>query len=484
MMSATYSPDDNALRLYSTSRLDEETYRRVKDAGFRWAPKQDLFKAPMWTPEREDLLLELCGSVDDEDTSLTERAEIRSERFEDYSEKRGTEAEQARASVQHLMDGIPLGQKILVGHHSERHARKDRDRIENGMKKAVSLWQTSQYWQERAKGALRHAKYKERPDVRARRIKTLEAELRKVQRTKADAEKFTRLWLKEPLSYIDARNIANYDHVSMCFPLEDYPRASPASQYEGAMGLWSALEGIITPEQARDIAIAAHATTLERAERWVAHLTNRLTYERTLLHDAGGTEADQTTPEVGGAVRCWVKSGQWLLIQKVNKVSVTVLDNWGNGGKDFTRTVPFNDLKAVMSRADVEAKRDAGLMRDNAHGFQSLSGPQQNVPGSQDSSMAVHRVQREHNTHSVYTAMKEQLKAGIAIQVVDQLFPTPPALAARMAQLADIQPGDLVLEPSAGTGNILTAIRDGTASSNRTFSPAPRRSSGRSMSSS
>lgn len=38
---ATYSPDDNKLRLYASSRLDEETYQRVKAAdhilGVQWS---------------------------------------------------------------------------------------------------------------------------------------------------------------------------------------------------------------------------------------------------------------------------------------------------------------------------------------------------------------------------------------------------------------------------------------------------------------
>ena len=42
-MQATYSPEDNKLRLYSHTRLDSETYAKVKAAGFRWAPKQELF---------------------------------------------------------------------------------------------------------------------------------------------------------------------------------------------------------------------------------------------------------------------------------------------------------------------------------------------------------------------------------------------------------------------------------------------------------
>ena len=58
---ATYSPEDNKLRLYASSRLDSETYARVKSAGFKWAPRRGLFVAPMWTSGREDLLLELCA---------------------------------------------------------------------------------------------------------------------------------------------------------------------------------------------------------------------------------------------------------------------------------------------------------------------------------------------------------------------------------------------------------------------------------------
>jgi hypothetical protein len=77
---ATYSPEDNKLRLYSSTRLDRELYARVRGAGFIYAPKQELFVAPMWTPGREDLLIELCGEIDDEDTSLVEQAEERARR--------------------------------------------------------------------------------------------------------------------------------------------------------------------------------------------------------------------------------------------------------------------------------------------------------------------------------------------------------------------------------------------------------------------
>ncbi|MDE2106884.1 MAG: DUF3560 domain-containing protein, partial [Patescibacteria group bacterium] len=193
-LTATYSPDDNKLRLYANGKLPPDIYEKVKAAGFKWAPKQELFVAPMWTPQRADLLEELCGEIGDEDASLADRAAIRSERFEDYSDKRATEAARAQEQVEALTNGIPLGQPILIGHHSEKHARKHAEKIENGMRSAVRLWETSEYWSDRAAGALRHAQYKERPDVRARRIKGIEADKRKAEKNKAEAENWLKLW--------------------------------------------------------------------------------------------------------------------------------------------------------------------------------------------------------------------------------------------------------------------------------------------------
>ena len=39
---ATYSPEDNKLRLYAYEKLPRELWERLKGAGFVWAPKQQL----------------------------------------------------------------------------------------------------------------------------------------------------------------------------------------------------------------------------------------------------------------------------------------------------------------------------------------------------------------------------------------------------------------------------------------------------------
>jgi protein-L-isoaspartate O-methyltransferase len=55
--------------------------------------------------------------------------------------------------------------------------------------------------------------------------------------------------------------------------------------------------------------------------------------------------------------------------------------------------------------------------------------------------------------------MDKAAAAGVQVVIAPQLFPTPPELADRMVALADIRPGQQVLEPSAGTGRIVDAIR-------------------------
>lgn len=60
------------------------------------------------------------------------------------------------------------------------------------------------------------------------------------------------------------------------------------------------------------------------------------------------------------------------------------------------------------------------------------------------------------------SAVNEALDAGGAVDLKKtlQFFETPAALAARMAELADVESADDILEPNVGHGRILTAILD------------------------
>ena len=471
---ATYSPDDNKLRLYAVGKLDPDTYATVKAAGFAWAPKQDLFVAPMWTPSREDLLLSLCGDIDDEDTSMTERAEERAERFEGYSERRTSEAEQAHTAVKALTNNIPMGQPILIGHHSERHARKDAERIENGMRRAVRLWDTARYWEQRAAGAIRHAKYKELPAVRARRIKGIEADRRKQAKIKERSETFLSIW-GDPTAKLKRKDgqavtlraaVVHLSNLDGSYFIASHTRPSG---YTGPLSLWEAAGGnidgadpearaIATPEEICKKATANHAEMIAYAERWITHYDRRLVYEKALLAADGGTVADKTGPEKGGACKCWASPGRgWSYIQKVNKVSVTVFDNWGNGGANFTRTIPFDKLSAVMTAAEVQEARDTEQLIEcetkDANGTVCGFFLRNERLSAKPASAPVPEPERTD-----YDTIKTTLEAGIQTVVAPQLFPTPLAIAERMVELAQIKPGQRVLEPSAGTGNLVKAL--------------------------
>lgn len=556
-LQATYSPEDNKLRLYSATRLDPETYQRVADAGFRYAPKQGLFVAPMWTPQRENLLTELCGEIGDEDTSLVDRAEERADRFNDYSDKRARDAEAARKAVSSLADGIPFGQPILVGHHSEARARKDAERIENGMRRAVKMWETSEYWQHRAAGALLHAKYKERPDVRHRRIKTIEADQRKAQRSLADINAAAVALAAPDLTCERAIDLANTSNV--------------------LYGLWSTLTK--EPENYHTHC-AQLLAGLERSrahyERWLAHYGHRIAYERAMLDEQGGLKADRFDIQLGGQVKV---RGEWVMVKRVNKKdgrisSVTTSCRYvpvrgieevqdyrppskeqaanekaaaklppmcnypGEGFHHMTKAewdATHSDYKgsrelgqgskrpggyrpdlknaaeastqygrhrvrsvvrmsALVAVYLTDAKRTdppaapakpaaqtgpAELQQEAAPaaaaveqcGYQTTSSTcsQPNTEGHQPIGCAACDTGTEQNLAAkaaaepgpaeAFKTMREQLRAGVQVVSAPQLFPTPAALAVRMVELAEIEAGHSVLEPSAGTGSILRAVR-------------------------
>jgi protein-L-isoaspartate O-methyltransferase len=470
---ATYSPEDNKLRMYASTRLSAEDYARVKAAGFSWAPRQELFVAPMWTPDREDILLEFCGEIGDEDKSLVERADERADRFQDYSANRADDAEQAKQHVSAITDGIPLGQPILVGHHSERHARKHAEQIESGMRRAVKMWECAQYWQDRAKGALRHAKYKELPAVRARRIKGLEADKRKIERTRAEYQQGFEFWTHSELTAHDAlEGAGRLNYTGFPLPRKQGDREDFSGHAEPYSVLGNHYPNLYAPRSLEEIVAAAREyfpRQLARCDRWIAHYTNRLGYERAMLAESGGTEADKNKPQAGGACRCWASPrGGWSFIQKVNKVSVTVLDNWGNGGKNFTRTIPFDKLAQIMGKDAVDTARAEGRLVESADkvGFFITDAPSAAPATLRDDwqqrahEEAIANKAKEEPAKD-FDAMKATLKNG-GVQVVSapQLFPTPPELAARVVELANIEPGVTVLEPSAGTGNLVKAIRE------------------------
>ena len=478
-ISATYDPADDKIRMRSADRLDADTYAKVKAAGFGWAPKQGCFYA-VWNPEREDLAAELAGDIGEEDTTLAERAEVRAERFEEYHGKRAEESERAAETVSGIADNIPLGQPILVGHHSEKRARKDAERIENGMRRAVNLWQTAEYWQRRARGVLSHVDYKERPDVRARRIKGLEADARRYERQRKNAEAFRALWTK-----IEAPDSLKRKDGT---PTTLQERATFVAGRD-SIGFYSQIvDGKLAPEAAREQAIAHHAATITICDRWLEHLANRLSYERALLAASGYTPPAK-------------KAGKAALPLLNIRGKVAYRDTYGSRGIIETETVDMTKADFAKIHPDYKGTRVSG---DGTHRLRLAcipkrvsmapcsAGPyhytivfltdskEHERPGQEavEARASVEQEEKRQTAEAHFArkreikrdatppriaALAEGLKAGVQVVVAPQLFPTPFALARQMVALANVQPGMQILDPSAGTGRLLRALpRDST----------------------
>lgn len=350
MMTATYSPEDNKLRLYSLARLSAEDFARIKSHGFQWAPKQELFVAPAWTPAREDVLLDLCGEIGDEDYSPEERAADRAERFGAYRDKRAAEAT-GRA------DSFDAG-PAAFGHQSAARAERQATRHDRHRTAAVSQWAKAEYWQARTAGVIRSALYKSSPAVRRGRILTIEAEERKQRKALDEYAARFAAWEKvytldgcdRPGRHVETRDEAGnlrgmgFDPGSVTPALKvAHALANYGSHGEYAhprTGRKSSLYSLLTDAADPITPAEAAALWLDRkpnpadpnsyGRRWAAHYANRLAYERAMIAAEGGS-VDAVTMEPGGWIKASRRTGSvftdvaggWMQVHAVTKSPAT-----------------------------------------------------------------------------------------------------------------------------------------------------------------
>ncbi len=81
-----------------------------------------------------------------------ERLEAKLERRRAWAEKAKARSDRRFNVARRIADGIPLGQPLLVGHHSEAHARRDAERITANMSKGVEEGKLAQHHEAKAGG--------------------------------------------------------------------------------------------------------------------------------------------------------------------------------------------------------------------------------------------------------------------------------------------------------------------------------------------
>lgn len=171
----------------------------LKAHGFRWSSRQQFWFLPRtWheTTRRrraEELAKALPAELDLGDVNVHSTAEERAEAIKAraaeladvHAERAGRHADAADrhyAASDAAVEGIPFGQPILVGHHSQRRHEKAMDKSWAQLGKGVAESAEATREAERAAAAARRAEGYDRPDVVGRRLETRKAELRKVLR--------------------------------------------------------------------------------------------------------------------------------------------------------------------------------------------------------------------------------------------------------------------------------------------------------------
>jgi hypothetical protein len=111
-----------------------------------------------------------------------ECAEDRAGRFTEYAGNAAARSEAHRGEARRIAHSIPFGQPILVGHHSEARARRDVERIDRNMRKGIAEGEKAEYYASRAKASGSYEAFRKNPPRTLRRIETLEADLRRVEK--------------------------------------------------------------------------------------------------------------------------------------------------------------------------------------------------------------------------------------------------------------------------------------------------------------
>jgi hypothetical protein len=117
---------------------------------------------------------DITRSVEERETDRADRLEARAEMLSDRAARHQTIADSADAARRQIDDHIPLGQPILVGHHSERRHRRDIERMDRLMQTTVESSQVARDAQRRADNLTGATEARNNPRNVARRIEDLE----------------------------------------------------------------------------------------------------------------------------------------------------------------------------------------------------------------------------------------------------------------------------------------------------------------------
>jgi hypothetical protein len=244
-----------------------------------------------------------------------ERAEARVARRSDWADKAHRRSDAAFRGAMGAIDGIPPGQPILVGHHSERRHRAALNRHDSRMRRAIDESQLAQRHEQRAAGAERtadRARGKVGPAFAERRLREAEAEIRRIDR----------LLARRPDCVTCFRPV-NEDNTctdGCSGPLE---RASPA-------------------------AVERMAAWRKRIEGSREQQVQKCDYWQRVFADVGGAAYSRSNINAGDRVK--VRYHDWARVIRANSKTISVA--WDEGPlRGMSGRYLYTEVKAHESKA-------------------------------------------------------------------------------------------------------------------------------------
>lgn len=182
--SATYNKATGWMAISFSSIPSPEIRSEMKQNGFRYNPVRKQWVAKAY-PYREDIAKKYAGTI--QELNIEPNWAAKADRAESLAVKHEQKSDDLYKTSNKMFDVIPFGQPVLVGHYSEKTDRNYRDRAWNKRMKGVEEHQIAEKYADRA-DRYRQKAEGESPGLIYRRIQKLEADKRKMQRSKADAE--------------------------------------------------------------------------------------------------------------------------------------------------------------------------------------------------------------------------------------------------------------------------------------------------------
>lgn len=311
-----------------TARGDRQLIDLLKANGFRWSRRLEAWYLPRTWREatrrvRVDAVLAGAGElvelveVDqprrcaaDRETERRARAAERADRLETRADRSAAEEERRWRAFRQLGDGIPFGQPVLVGHHSETRHRRHLARMDAHLEASYRAGQKA----EAARAAADHARFvatgQESVVTIGNRLARAEAEQRRLRR--------------------------RLDGTGQRIHGEDHP---------------------------------AEGTYRHRLLVRLAELDDELAYDRGKLEAVGGVVYGRDNVRPGDFVRI---REQWYPVVRANLKSVSVPNALMPASVLSTQRSPWREVTEHLARAGADPETVVGLAAQCSAGFPGL----------------------------------------------------------------------------------------------------------------